>query len=625
VWTAIHWAMEDDVPLPAIDDTAKEKHFDRFFEMVRENLQERKDQAARLKIEDVSKSQFTIGMWNKLRPKTRKAGGDKDVADRLNFVRSRIAKKTAEIIGRADPTGEAYLEIEEVSWEELLMWGIYISIILDSDGKVIAIYIGSATGGFGVTGRVDHYDWIRSTGKIPKTEAFSAHLKEATKPGRIWHVRPLILVEPNSVPVSDMVILEGLFTDLCNALNPVCSTGRFRSQVVLDNYWPAVPKEMHEVSYSGLNGAHQLKQGSRKKMPLCSMQGKGCTSPADSCQSEATLMMYKDVFFYGCKKCAAVWYLWHSARYTRHALEIPMTAAQIEKDNAWKTTSLETKFELWLEWRASNVACPVPGGVLCICSGPVRGDVPATVGSIVVLTGEKRRFTCRNCYQAWKHSTRKWSKDDPPSDEFISEFWQRFEVHRRSGTISRFHPDKKSVEECFCGNGQMAKHGTPPQWEGPKIQLCKPCYKAGARDNVTNSNFKAWKAKRLQIGSSAKEKEARKEESVEECFCGNGQMAEHGTPPQWKGPKIQLCKPCYKAGARDNVTNSNFKAWKAKRMNTGSSAKEKKAIKEASEAAEDEKAPKAKKGAKVKETSEETAHSRPTRASKKAVNNTEDL
>jgi hypothetical protein len=564
IWRAIHWALENKAGATRVGDADKEKHFDHFFKMVRENQQERKKQAGEIKFEDVRNSQFTIGFYATMRPKKNKAGGDTDVSDIERYLRKTMSKKTAEILGRADPTGKAFLEIEEVSWEDLLKWGIYISIILDSNGNVIGVYIGSATGLYGVTGRTDHYDHVKFTGKVPKSEEWSAHLVEALKPGRTWHIRPLLLVDRESIPVAKMIQFEGMFTDLCNTLKQGVSKQRWRNQVVLDNYRLAVPKEMQEVSYMGLNGAHQLKQGAKRKMPLCSMQGKGCTSPADDCRSHATLIMFDDEFIYGCFKCWQSWYVWHSQRYTRNAMKRPMTAEQIKKHERWVVTPLIDRFKLWLIHKNSQVRSRIADDTLCICAGPLHGEVEATT-SIVLVEGELRISVCHNCYCGWTRHVARAYTETPPSTELKREHWKKFVVLRSTKDGAYFEPDKEEKEkveftECWCGSGLLADHKNHPKWKGPsEILMCAPCYNASRYSDVKRDNseqLEKWKTARVKLAATKKAGKA-------ECVCGRG-LAGQKPHSNWRGPSMQVCQKCWSSTRRHDA-GSDYSAWLAER------------------------------------------------------------
>ncbi|CAD0093871.1 unnamed protein product [Aureobasidium mustum] len=115
--------------------------------------------------------------------------------------------------------GKEYLEIDNVSDQELKKVGVYLSMILGESGNLVGLYVGSRTGHQGVYQRTEGYNRVKKGGKVWKTDAYSAHIQMALKPGYTWHIRPLFLADKAGIPPARVFALKGIFTDLLNTIS----------------------------------------------------------------------------------------------------------------------------------------------------------------------------------------------------------------------------------------------------------------------------------------------------------------------------------------------------------------------------------------------------------------------
>ncbi|KAH0363049.1 hypothetical protein KCU65_g7655, partial [Aureobasidium melanogenum] len=73
--------------------------------------------------------------------------------------------------GHFTKDGKDFLEIKDISDQELKKSGVYLSMILDESGNLVGLYVGSRTGLEGVYQRTEEYDKVKKTGKVHKKDA----------------------------------------------------------------------------------------------------------------------------------------------------------------------------------------------------------------------------------------------------------------------------------------------------------------------------------------------------------------------------------------------------------------------------------------------------------------------
>jgi hypothetical protein len=153
-----------------------------FLEKAARNQRIRMQQASRLTPQTVGESAFTMGfagIFKMANPEL----DEKKISTTVAFLDAKMARKTKVILASKIRTGKEFLQIDPASPQDLKKFDIYISIILDSFGKVVGVYIGSATGIDGVGGRWWSYETARKRGRSNKQELSSSHIPEALKPG----------------------------------------------------------------------------------------------------------------------------------------------------------------------------------------------------------------------------------------------------------------------------------------------------------------------------------------------------------------------------------------------------------------------------------------------------------
>jgi hypothetical protein len=96
---------------------------------------------------------------------------------------------------------------------------IFISIII-RDGRIIGVSIDStATEDDDLPIRSGDYEKVKSNGYLTSEDAKSKYFKMALHPTNNCHVRLLLLMDPYGVFTSEMIFLEGLFTELTGTLH----------------------------------------------------------------------------------------------------------------------------------------------------------------------------------------------------------------------------------------------------------------------------------------------------------------------------------------------------------------------------------------------------------------------
>lgn len=139
-------------------------------------------QTSRLTSQTVHESAFTMGfagMFKMANPEL----DEKKISATVALLDAHMARKTKAIIVSKIRTGKEFLQIDPASSQDLKKFGIYISVILDSLGRVVGVYIGSVTEINGVGGRWWSYETARKRGRPNKQELSSSHILEALKPG----------------------------------------------------------------------------------------------------------------------------------------------------------------------------------------------------------------------------------------------------------------------------------------------------------------------------------------------------------------------------------------------------------------------------------------------------------
>lgn len=365
---------------------------------------------------------FTKGMlsvWQRLDPEIL-----------LHWLMSNVHPAVVEACGQSIRTGKEYLEIPPVSNAELCLWGIYIFIILDAAGNVIFIYIGSGTGVLGVFQRVWSYDKLLASAiRRGSTRARDGtQVVEACGQNRTLHIRRVFGVSRNTCSAPRMLLVEGLCTDVFNALDvtsPIAS--RYRTEASIKAYPAAVPEDMRAVAYKPLNRAHQFQQGARRVTPACSMIGKGCTEATKS-----TMVMFVEDsgnLRYGCNRCYGGWHAWNR-RYPSLSME--------DRISTWEEhKSLQEKTDFYK---------PIPKGTLCtVCNEPANTRIVfGDVGS---------EPSCIAHYQRWNHPgwKDKVSEDQEGDLALWMEVFDEFLVHNAAlAENKRVRRDLAELECKFC-------------------------------------------------------------------------------------------------------------------------------------------------------------------------------
>lgn len=141
----------------------------RFLEKAACNQRIKMQQASKLTSQTAGESAFTMafaGMFKMANPEL----DEKKIETTVAFLDAKMARKTKVILGSKIRTGKEFLQIDPASPQDLKKFGIYISIILDSLGRVVGVYIGSATGIDGVSGRWWSYETACKRGRPNKQE-----------------------------------------------------------------------------------------------------------------------------------------------------------------------------------------------------------------------------------------------------------------------------------------------------------------------------------------------------------------------------------------------------------------------------------------------------------------------
>lgn len=457
----IQWSIEGEKEIDAMTEEEIDALVETFIRTVEENQRIRMKQASEVPWADVPNSPFTRGFWmhyqaSKFTDKIR---------NKTDWLRSNMARRTMAILGRAITTGKEYLEIDDVSDQELKKSGVYMSMIFDEAGILVGLYIGSRTGKEGVYQRVANYVRVKRTGRRPKSEENSVHLKEALKEGYTWHIRPLLLADFGKVPIATLVGFEGMFTDLCNTMYcetplPITFGHNVRSQAVIDAYKQAVPVNMLDVPWKPLNHAHQLKQGARSSRMACNTPG-CCTKPG----GKTTLAgLDGKNFVYLCTE--SCW-----KRLFRRLNWFP--------DWTWdqQLTYLSTHVSSEKgTWHRRSHGAP-KASIKCWCAS--RGPLYLRCE---IVAGEKNVSACRNCYANWDHFKKAYLLTKPP--EVVRHHWHRFVRHYKIG-VGNFLWVEHECQIC----GIDATRNPPPGYPATNVKFCRRCYDAA---KSTKKTWPAW-------------------------------------------------------------------------------------------------------------------------------------
>ncbi|KAG9524833.1 hypothetical protein KCU93_g6140, partial [Aureobasidium melanogenum] len=457
----IQWSTDGQKAIDLMSEEEVDRCAQVFLDDVRQNQRKRMEQASKVAYLDVGSSPFTLGFWREYQ----ESRFIDKVETRIKLLKKIMSRRTMAIMGRSIETGREYLEIGDVSDEELKKMGVYLSMIFNESGVLVGLYVGSRTGQQGVYQRTEQYERAKQTGKIPKAEANSAHLNEALKEGYTWQIRPLALADRDQATVSTIIALEGMFTDLCNTMYTMdASAGRFRNAAVIEAYKEAVPADMQDVPWKPLNRAHQLRQGARSSHMSCKIPG--ChTSPT----GKTTLAGFDDDnLVYLCVESCWKRLLKRLKRYPTWSWEQQL---------AYLRTFVSSQKGTW--HRRSHGA--VKETLNCWCA---EGD--PLYSRCEIVAGEENISCCKKCYYNWDHFKKKYLVSQPP--EVKRKHWARFVKHQKSGVrVGNFKWVEHDCDIC----GAEANRTPPPGY--PKRDHVKLCYKCYDAAKATKKTWKAWK------------------------------------------------------------------------------------------------------------------------------------
>lgn len=405
-------------------------------------------------------------------------------------------ERTQEIIGRTPLTIADLLEIQPPTPDQYTHHGNYLTLSIPAQSSPpsgfgtadVGLYVGSATGMYGVKGRWSNYETYknRASEGIRNSNMKGTHLDFALQPDYTMHLRAWIYFSPqhHSNSKQQCLLWEGFGMDLFNSLHLEDQIfGRYRTPEVLMEAAKAIPPELAFPPWKGLNDAHALKQGVGPPNEYCYMRANGCST--EEASGVAQPGIFDDVTgnpIYLCIPCAQQFYEYRTEwscnedgrRCSRpsHKHKVLSTAKREDCFEAW-TLDIVQKWAKQGEINAFRLELYVKQNWLCPCGRALHspdtntGDSNTFRGTLIPFAPEPT-LGCDACYTDW--SLRR------PENATIAQFeaWKHARAAWRASVNS-----KPQHEACVCSTDEepvLADRNVVKYKYNNLEKTCRTCY-----------------------------------------------------------------------------------------------------------------------------------------------------
>jgi hypothetical protein len=419
------------------------------------------------------------------------------VESMLKTFKESCPERTQEIIGRELLNPEDLLEIQPPTPDQLSQSADYLSLctpshVISPSELDTGLYVGSATGVYGLEGRWMTYDTLKTKASdgVRTSQMKGTHLGLALRVDYTMHLRAWLFFSSQRSSKQHCRLWEGFGMDLFNTCHLEDKTNNvYRTPEVLLEAAKAVPPDLaQQHSWKGLNDAHALKQGVGPANEFCYMQARGCSTEEASAAAEPGLFdTVANKGIYLCRPCSMQFYefrtVWNcnpdGRRCSRpqHIHKVLSRANREDRFEAWQSDIVQKwakqsyvntfRFNLFDE---QNWKCPC-GRVFKRPDAEI--DVPETFRATLLQHAPEPTLACDACYTDW-------SLHRPENATVL-----QLEQWKTARAAFRASVDAKPLHEnCICSTDEkpILANQTVVKYKYDGLQkTCRTCYPMAPR------------------------------------------------------------------------------------------------------------------------------------------------